>query len=110
METAREDYVPGEAPSNDLGEEEIHPPNLTSSTLYESNLHVLTVDVDFPCAVIPSSTPGHFHLMIDKTMTWDQYRTLLQAMADAGILQQGYVDASVARGASMVAMWDWKKR
>jgi hypothetical protein len=59
--------------------------------------HRPTLDLDIPCLLIESSTPGHFHLYIDKPMPWDAYEKLLNCLADVGILQQGFVDVSIKR-------------
>lgn len=53
-------------------------------------LHAPAIDIDLPCRVIPSSTPGHFHLLIEKAMSWKQYENLLKAMVDAGVVEQGF--------------------
>ncbi len=63
-------------------------------------LHRPVLDLDMNAALIPSATPGHFHLYIDKLIPWHDYETLLQAMADCGIIEQGYADASIERGYS----------
>lgn len=63
-------------------------------------LHRPVLDIDMNAALIPSATPGHFHLYIDKLVPWDAYEKLLQAMADCGIIEQGYADASIERGYS----------
>lgn len=67
-----------------------------------SNLHAPTLDIDLPCRLVPSSTPGHFHLYIDKAMTWAQYVRLLNVMADVGILEPNYVAASIRDGATIL--------
>ena len=63
-------------------------------------LHRPVLDLDMNAALIPSATPGHFHLYIDKLIPWENYDKLLRVMADCGILEQGYVDASIERGYS----------
>lgn len=63
----------------------------------ERPMHRPVIDVDFPVAVLPSSTPGHHHLYIDKEMDWWEYRRLLSALADVGIIERGYLQASEAR-------------
>lgn len=63
-------------------------------------LHRPVLDLDMNATLIASATPGHFHLYIDKLVRWEDYARLLQAMADCGILEQGYVDASIDRGYS----------
>lgn len=40
-------------------------PNCVGSLLAYGKLHAPTLDVDFPCELVPSSTPGHFHRYID---------------------------------------------
>lgn len=65
-------------------------------------LHAPVLDIDFGAQLIPSSTPGHFHLYFEKAMTWDNYCGLLKALGDVGILEAGYVKASLRRGYSSV--------
>jgi len=69
---------------------------------YGVEVHYPTLDIDIPTTLIASSTPGHFHLLIEKGMSWRQYKKLLKALAKAGILEQGYVDASIAKRGSYV--------
>lgn len=57
-----------------------------------------------PAFVVPSTTPGHGHLYVDKAMTWDTYQDLLGALVDAGVLEPGYVGASEARGWTCVRL------
>lgn len=59
--------------------------------------HAPCIDLDIPARLIESSTPGHSHLYIDVEMTWDQYRAILTALADAGVIEQGYLRASLLR-------------
>jgi hypothetical protein len=59
--------------------------------------HRPVLDIDFPAAVIASSTPGHFHLYLDKEMPWDTYQELLRALEAAGLVEPGYVGASIER-------------
>lgn len=49
---------------------------------------------------VPSSTPGHGHLYIDAILWWDEYEALLQAFAWAGLVEPGYVGASMRRRAT----------
>ena len=69
-------------------------------------MHNLVIDVDWPVHAIPSSTPGHFHLYVDKLIPWEKYKALLQALADAGIVEAGYAAASIDQGFTTVrAPW-----
>lgn len=66
--------------------------------------HMLVIDLDVPAALIPSSTPGHSHLYIEARMTWENYANVLDALAYAGIVEPGYVDASKNRGFTAVRL------
>jgi hypothetical protein len=71
------------------------PPNLVSS-LCEDGLHRPALDIDVPCRVIKSKTPGHCHLYFDDTaLTWDSYVILLAALANAGIIEHAYLSHSI---------------
>lgn len=72
-------------------------------------MHRPILDIDFPAALIPSSTEGHFHLYLDKPMTWKQYRKLLGVLAEVGIIEPGYADASISRGYSSTRL-PWIKK
>ena len=71
--------------------------------------HYPCIDIDIPVRLVPSSTPGHSHLYVDKPITWDTYKNLLVALAEAGIVEGGYLDASVAQGGTTVRMPHVKK-
>lgn len=75
--------------------------NLVSS-LTDEGMHLPALDIDVPCRLVESSTKGHFHLFIDKPMTWEEYRILLDGLARAGIIEQGFAEASLDRGASFL--------
>lgn len=67
-------------------------------------MHAPVLDIDFQVFVIPSSSRGHFHLYIEKPVPWSAYKKLLVALAECGIIQEGYADASIDRGATYVRM------
>lgn len=73
------------------------------------NIHAPVLDIDLAAELVPSSTPGHFHLYIDKLMTWEKYEKLLYALRDCGVISKGYVGASIARGATFVRKKGVKK-
>lgn len=62
--------------------------------------HRPVLDIDFGAALIPSSTPGHFHLYLDKIMDWEAYSALLYVLAECGVIEPGYDRASQERGYS----------
>lgn len=83
--------------------------NIITSEVANSTLHAPVLDIDIPCALIPSSTPGHFHLLIEKPLSWRGYRRLLKALGRAGIVEHQFVKASLVRGYSSVRV-PWVKK
>lgn len=71
---------------------------VTSLLRHQKGMHAPALDLDVPHTLIPSSTPGHSHLYIDVPMSWWRYKRLLKALAKAGIIEKGFVKASIARG------------
>lgn len=77
--------------------------NLISSKITNlAGWHAPVLDLDFPCVLVKSSTPGHYHLYLNKIMSWERYVKLLKALKDAGLIEEGYYQASIARGATFV--------
>lgn len=64
--------------------------------------HVLAIDLDIPATLVPSSTPGHQHLYVEtkEGIPHHRYLALLAALADCGIIEEGYAAVSIARGHS----------
>lgn len=96
------DFVENAAPG-DISTSDTHPHNMilskTRHTLdFGGNDHYPVIDLDGPVRVVPSSTIGHYHLFIDKTCSWDDYIVFLKAAERIGLLEPGYVRASIARG------------
>lgn len=79
------------------------------ASLNANGKHRPLLDIDFPAAVIPSSTEGHCHLYIDKELEWKDYKKLLNVLADLGIIEHGYRGASLARGYSALRL-PWIKK
>jgi len=79
------------------------------ASLNSDGKHRPLLDIDFPAAVIPSSTEGHCHLYIDKELEWKDYKKLLNVLADLGIIEHGYRGASLARGYSALRL-PWIKK
>ena len=67
------------------------------------------LDIDFPCALIPSTTEGHFHLYLDKEPSYTDYMKLLKVLSEVGIIEEGYFKASKARGYTTVRL-PWIKK
>jgi hypothetical protein len=83
---------------------------ITSQSAADPELHYITIDIDHPCILRPSETPGHFHLLIDQghPLTWKQYEKLLEALAAAHVVEYGYVGAAKARKMTRLALRPWK--
>ena len=96
---------PGRRTTNHLDEAEV-----VSSELKGSKKHAPVFDLDIPHTLVPSSTEGHSHLYLDVPMPWWKYRVLLRVLAWTGIVQKGYVGASIARGHTDVRLPWVKKR
>lgn len=74
-----------------------------------NGLHAPCIDIDVPIRAIPSSTPDHWHLYIEKPMTWWKYKRLLRALVAAGVVEKGYYQASKARKGTHVRL-PWVKK
>lgn len=78
-----------------------------------SRRHVLAIDVDYPTYLVESSTEGHYHLYVDVPggIPHEKYMRLLDALADAGVIQKGYAKVSKERGHSDLRLpWVAKTR
>jgi hypothetical protein len=91
---------------------DIHDANVVRSVdgFYGRRHHVL-LDLDRQAHLVPSSTSGHFHLYVDMGSGVDEaaYFRFLDAAADIGLIQRGYVNASKARGGSYLRL-PWVKK
>lgn len=86
--------------------------NLVTSKLdyIKGNLHAPALDIDFPVDCYESSTPGHYHVLIDVPMPWWKYRILMWWMSVCGIIERGYYKASVRRkGSYLRKQGIWKE-
>jgi hypothetical protein len=60
---------------------------------------MIMFDVDIPMQVIESSTPGHYHVYFPNSyIPKEKLFNLLDALAECGIVERGYAEASRARG------------
>lgn len=82
---------------------------ITSMIATKVTHHKVIIDLDIPAQLIPSTTPGHFHLYIDHEMGKDAYFKLIAALVEAGLVEPGYLGASEARGYTAVRL-PWVKK
>jgi len=71
--------------------------------------HALLLDLDVPAWLLPSSTDGHSHLYVDVKIPTPTYFALLDALADAGVIQRGYANSSKHRGGTALRL-PWIKK
>ena len=70
--------------------------------LRSQSIHLPLLDLDYSAKLIPSKTPGHFHLYLNKPIKWRTYKRFLRAMWKAGLLERGYYVMSKKRGQAFV--------
>lgn len=77
--------------------------NVYSSELSDGS-HAPVLDLDgIRPRLVPSSTEGNFHLYLDGvSCSWEDYEELLVALAKCGIIEEGYMRASIERKATFV--------
>jgi hypothetical protein len=84
--------------------------NVSTSIREDSeDCHALLLDLDVPAWLVPSSTEGHSHLYVDVKIPTSAYFTLLDALADAGVIQPGYANSSKHRGGTALRL-PWIKK
>ena len=83
--------------------------NAVSSLLEDGN-HAPAIDIDLPCRLVPSSSPGKFHFYIDHPTSWFRYRVMLWAMWKAGFVEKGYYKVSAKRKATFLRKPGVKKK
>lgn len=75
--------------------------NLISS-LCSDGQHMPVIDIDYSADLVPSTTPGHYHLFLNKAIPWDKYLKVLEALADADLIEPGYYKAAKLQTMSYV--------
>lgn len=73
---------------------------VVSSQIEGTSWHTPMIDIDLPTRVLETSTPGHFHLYIDKPVKLKPYLKMLKAMTEAGIVEPGFYKAACGRKAT----------
>lgn len=70
--------------------------------LQKAPVSPVTVQIAPDHVYIPSSTPGHAHLIVKKSLTKMDYLVAMNLLAKSGLVENGYVWHSVRRGFSAV--------
>ena len=71
--------------------------------------HHILIDIDRPCELIPSTSKDHFHLYVQMGsmgdgMDFTDYAEWLAASAKIGLIEPGYAEASIRRGATFLRL------
>lgn len=77
---------------------------VSSRVLTNPSTHKPVLDIDIPAQLVPSSTPGHYHLYLDVEVDWPEYASLLCALEDAGVIQHGYAKHALRREQTLVRL------
>lgn len=95
----------------DLADADVVSSALLGSDGEPSDRHMVLLDIDHPAWLVKSSTPGKFHLYIEvpNGIAWLDYQLLLDSLADCGVIEEGYANASKQRGATMLRL-PWVKK
>lgn len=71
--------------------------------ILKKDLHAPALDIDgIHCELKESSTPGNFHLYIDKPMPWSDYAKLLKTLYEVGIIEEAFYAMCIRDGASFL--------
>lgn len=71
--------------------------------------HMVALDLDIPAVLVPSSTEGHHHLLIDVDLSEHDYMGLLKHLGELGIIEKGYAEICTKRKASHLRA-PWKSK
>lgn len=94
------------APQSDLSHLDVA--NLVSSETHDGK-QLPVIDCDYPIQAVPSSTTGHYHLYIDKELSWVQYKSLLDGLYGAGLIQEAWYYNALQERRSYVRLPHVKK-
>ena len=85
---------------------------ISSHTRWSTTQHLaLLLDIDLESALLHSSNKPHKHLYVKlpKHISTTQLNKFLDAAADIGLIQEGYAEASKARGFTTLRL-PWVKK
>lgn len=70
----------------------------------DDRCHLVMLDIDYDVFVIPSSTPGHHHLIFNQYVPEKEWKRLIGALARCGLIERGYAKFSLLRGESFLRL------
>lgn len=66
----------------------------------------LFLDLDINAVLLPSSSEGHHHLIVDANLTKEQHDKVLDVLSEVGIIQRGFaLGGRDVSGASLRLPW-----
>jgi len=101
------------------GQDDIENVSMPDANIYTSQVrwdskgekHMIALDIDVPVQAFPSRTPGHSHLYIEKVVNQTDLLRLTYLLAELGIVEEGYANASAERGfTALRAPWMPKRK
>lgn len=82
--------------------------NVHSSST-DSGLHLPIIDLDFPHQYVPSTTPGHGHLLLNVPISPLRWTLLMLGLYAGGVIELGFLVWSLRRGANFARLPGVKK-
>lgn len=98
--------VNGDAPAAyiaDLQNRHVANSNIITSIAHDG-FHYPVLNIDCPVTVVPSTIPGHSHVLIDHPVSRNQYFEMLQSLANVGIVNGNWLHEAQQLGASWVRL------
>lgn len=87
-----------------LGETGVDAEAMYSRHIDDARDHVITLDIDHEAVLLPSSTSGHHHLIVQCWADWEDYEMFLRAAARIGLIEEGYAELSIKRRATCLRL------
>jgi hypothetical protein len=91
-------------PTTSVAQAEVLGSRLSGPDGCGDDYHVIALDLDFPAVLLPSTTADHHHLIVDHQLSHEQWEKFITVCAEVGLIEQGYADASLARGRTFLRM------
>lgn len=73
-------------------------------------MHVLALDIDHSAVLLPSSTPGHAHLVINHWLSHEAWEEIITVLGKHGVIEEGYASVSVKRKSTFLRLPWIRKR
>lgn len=90
-------------------EQSVEKANLLSSEV-RTDVHMPVIDCDYGIQAIASTSPGHYHLYIDRELTWPQYKALLEGFYKAGLIEKRWYENAIRDKRTYVRLPHVKKQ